>query len=69
MKLRNISGLELIKSLKKLGYIATRQKGSHVRLEKPFNGNLRKLTVPLHKAMKIGTLTCNRNHSNSIYVS
>jgi predicted RNA binding protein YcfA (HicA-like mRNA interferase family) len=34
MKLRNISGLEIIKRLKKVGFIATRQQGSHVRLEK-----------------------------------
>ena len=34
MKLPIISGLEVIKRLKKAGFIATRQKGSHVRLEK-----------------------------------
>lgn len=34
MKLPLISGIETIKRLKKAGFIATRQKGSHVRLER-----------------------------------
>lgn len=34
MKLpRNVSGLQLIKALSRLGYEITRQTGSHVRLE------------------------------------
>jgi predicted RNA binding protein YcfA (HicA-like mRNA interferase family) len=34
MKLpRNVSGLQLIKALGRLGYETTRQTGSHVRLE------------------------------------
>jgi len=56
MKLPRISGLDVIKRLKKAGYIATRQKGSHIRLEK-FNGEKTiKLTVPFHKEMKKGNL-------------
>ncbi len=56
MKLPLISGLEVIKRLKKIGFIATRQKGSHVRLEK-FDGEKPiKLTVPLHSELKKGTL-------------
>ena len=38
MKPPIISGLEVIKLLKKAGFIATRQKGSHVRLEKYSEG-------------------------------
>jgi len=34
MKIPLISGLEVIKRLKRFGFIATRQKDSHVRLEK-----------------------------------
>tara|TARA_Y100000310_G_C20700539_1_gene829419 strand:+ start:6953 stop:7177 length:225 start_codon:yes stop_codon:yes gene_type:complete len=56
MKLPIISGIEVIKRLKKVGFIATRQKGSHVRLEKFIDGDMVKLTVPLHKTMKKGTL-------------
>lgn len=56
MKLPRISGLDVIRKLKKVGYIATRQKGSHVRLERFKDGEAIKLTVPLHKEMKKGTL-------------
>ncbi|MBS3103174.1 type II toxin-antitoxin system HicA family toxin [Candidatus Woesearchaeota archaeon] len=57
MKLPIISGLEVIKRLKKAGFIATRQKGSHVRLEKFTIEKTIKITVPLHSEMKKGTLT------------
>ena len=56
MKLPQISGLEVIKKLKRGGFVATRQRGSHVRLEKYLNGETIKLTVPFHKEMKKGTL-------------
>ncbi|MBI2147864.1 type II toxin-antitoxin system HicA family toxin [Candidatus Woesearchaeota archaeon] len=56
MKLRDVSGIEVIKRLKKFGYVATRQKGSHVRLEKFDGEKTRKITVPLHRSLKIGTL-------------
>ncbi len=56
MKLPIISGLDVIKRLKKAGFIATRQKGSHVRLEKFAGENTIKITVPLHSEMKKGTL-------------
>lgn len=57
MKLPLISGLGVIKRLKKAGFIAVRQKGSHVRIEK-FNGEKTiKITVPLHPEIKKGTLS------------
>ena len=56
MKLPVLSGIEVIKRLKKAGFIATRQKGSHVRLEKFLEGKTIKLTVPLHSEIKKGTL-------------
>ena len=56
MKLPIISGLEVIKRLKKFGFIATRQKGSHIRLEKFDDEDIIKITVPLHRTMKKGTL-------------
>ena len=52
MKLPLISGIEVIKRLKSAGFIATRQKGSHVRLEKYANEKTIKLTVPLHAELK-----------------
>lgn len=57
MKLPIISGIEVIKRLKRFGFIAVRQKGSHIRLEKYDGRKMIKLTVPLHKEIKKGTLT------------
>lgn len=56
MRLPIISGLDIIKCLKKFGFIATRQRGSHVRLEKYGGNKTIKLTVPLHRELKKGTL-------------
>ena len=56
MKIPLISGLDVIKRLHKVGFIATRQKGSHVRLEKRTEEKTIKLTVPLHPKLKKGTL-------------
>ena len=56
MKLpRNLSGGQLIKALDRLGYRATRQTGSHVRLscDSPKEHHL---TVPLHDPLRVGTL-------------
>lgn len=56
MKLpRNLSGAQLIKALEKLGYQATRQTGSHVRLTS-LQPKEHHLTVPLHDPLRIGTL-------------
>jgi len=57
MKIPRISGLEVIKRLRKAGFIAVRQKGSHIRLEKRAEKGIVKITVPLHKEMKKGTLS------------
>ena len=57
MKLPLISGIEVIKRLKRAGFIATRQKGSHVRLEKYVGNKTIKITVPLHSELKKGTLS------------
>lgn len=56
MKLPQISGKELIKKLQHAGFIATRQRGSHIRLEKRVGEKLIKITIPLHAELKKGTL-------------
>ncbi len=56
MRIPLISGIEVIKRLKRAGFIATRQKCSHVRLEKSLGEKTIKLTVPLHQELKRGTL-------------
>lgn len=56
-KLPGLSGAELIKILERKGYVQMRTKGSHVRLYPPkFSPSLKKVTVPLHKRLKTGTL-------------
>ncbi|MBN2422014.1 type II toxin-antitoxin system HicA family toxin [Candidatus Woesearchaeota archaeon] len=57
MKLPVISGIDVIKRLKKAGFVATRQRGSHIRLEKSCIDKSIKITVPLHKELKKGTLS------------
>lgn len=52
---RDLSGSELIQRLERLGYVATRQTGSHVRLtcSTPQEHHV---TVPRHDALRVGTL-------------
>lgn len=58
MKLpRSVSGDELIKSLQKVGYSVTRQKGSHVRLSCSLPTGDHHITIPNHNPIKIGTLS------------
>ena len=48
--------MELVKKLEKLGYTPTRQTGSHIRLScsSPTEAHI---TVPMHDALRIGTLS------------
>lgn len=55
-KLPVMSGEELIRALGSLGYVAVRQKGSHVRLRHPSDPQRLPVTVPLHKEIAFGTL-------------
>ena len=57
MKLpRDLSGSDLAKKLKTLGYSVTRQTGSHFRLTTTQNGQ-HHITVPEHDPLKVGTLS------------
>lgn len=53
---KDISAQELVKSLQKLGYSVTRQKGSHIRLTTASNGE-HHITIPNHSPLKLGTLS------------
>jgi predicted RNA binding protein YcfA (HicA-like mRNA interferase family) len=56
MKLpRNVSGAELARRLQRVGYRATRQEGSHLRLttEVPTQHHI---TIPLQDPLRVGTL-------------
>ena len=54
---RDISGEELAKLLKRYGYQASRQTGSHIRLTSVIKGTEHHLTIPRHKPLKVGTLS------------
>ena len=56
MKLpRDVSGAQLVKALAVLGYRATRQTGSHIRLtcDRPKQHHI---TIPNHDHLRVGTL-------------
>lgn len=55
-KLPVLSGEEFIKAIEKIGYVALRQKASHVRLRHPTGPQRKPLSVPLHKTLKRGLL-------------
>ena len=57
-KLRNISAIDLVKALKRDGFILKRQHGSHRIYLNPSNN--RQVIVPYHhvgESLRIGTLT------------
>ena len=55
MKLpRDVSGAELAKTLKVLGFRVTRQTGSHMRLTTSVGGE-HHVTIPGHDPLRIGT--------------
>jgi len=51
---RNVSGLELVKALRVLGYDRIRQDGSHIRLTTELDGQYH-VTVPNHAPLRLGT--------------
>jgi predicted RNA binding protein YcfA (HicA-like mRNA interferase family) len=53
---RDLSGSDLAQFLRKLGYVITRQTGSHLRLTTQEHGE-HHLTIPLHSPLRIGTLS------------
>ncbi|MDQ3744328.1 MAG: type II toxin-antitoxin system HicA family toxin [Acidobacteriota bacterium] len=55
MKLpRDVSGDDLARALKALGYQVTRQTGSHLRLTTSEGGE-HHVTVPRHESLRVGT--------------
>ncbi len=52
---RDVSGDDLAKALADLGYRATRQTGSHLRLTTLEHGE-HHVTVPRHGSLRVGTL-------------
>ena len=52
---RQVSGADLTRALRALGYERTRQDGSHIRLTTSISGT-HHVTVPNHRPIKVGTL-------------
>jgi len=56
-RLPRISANEAVRALERLGFIQTRQTGSHVVLKKPTLEGEIVCVVPLHRELKVGTLS------------
>ena len=57
MKLpRDLSGHDLAKTLRRYGYVVVQQTGSHLQLKSNVRGVDHHITIPAHKALKLGTL-------------
>lgn len=55
-KLPRLSGKEVVKALSKIGFVATRQKGSHIILKKQTPETTIGVVVPNHNEVDKGTL-------------
>ena len=53
---RDVDGPRLVRALSVLGYEATRQKGSHIRLTTQRDGENHEV-IPYHNPIKTGTLS------------
>ena len=62
---RDINCEKLVKLLKKLEYIETRQRGSHLRLTRKYSDGEHHITIPNHDPIKIGTLNSILNDISS----
>lgn len=55
---RDLSGAQLARALRVLGYVVTRQSGSHIRVTTQTGGEHHEV-VPNHSPVKIGALKSN----------
>ena len=53
---RDVSGPELVKALRVLGYVVSRQRGSHIRVTTQQGGEHHEV-VPAHHPIRTGTLS------------
>ena len=58
-----VSGRELIRALRRAGFVVLRQKGSHVSLEKRTADGYWRTIVPMHREIRPGTLSDILNQS------
>ncbi len=55
-RLRRLSGRETVQALERLGFVAVRQRGSHLVMKKPTPDGTVGCVVPLHDELAVGTL-------------
>jgi predicted RNA binding protein YcfA (HicA-like mRNA interferase family) len=55
VELKSVSGKAVIRALERLGFVQTRQRGSHVVLKKMPEAAIG-CVVPLHRELAVGTL-------------
>lgn len=56
-KLKNLSGMEVVKALERFNFLIVSQKGSHVKLQRvSSDGSKHAVTIPLHNELDKGTL-------------
>lgn len=53
---RDLSGDDLVKRLRPFGYAPSRQTGNHIRLTRSSPAGQHHVTVPRHRALRVGTL-------------
>ena len=53
---RDLNSAKLLSSLNKIGYLVTRQTGSHIRLTYKSPDGEHHVTIPDHNPIKVGTL-------------
>jgi predicted RNA binding protein YcfA (HicA-like mRNA interferase family) len=56
-KVPSLNYQQVIKALRRDGWIVIRQKGSHIRLQKRFPNEMLKIIVPAHRPIKRSTLS------------
>lgn len=55
-KVPSLGYREIIRALRRNGWVVVRQKGSHIRLQKNLPDRTLKLTIPAHTPVKRSTL-------------
>ncbi|MBU2051769.1 type II toxin-antitoxin system HicA family toxin [Patescibacteria group bacterium] len=55
-KLPQVSGKQIVRALKKIGFEKISQKGSHIKLQRRLSNRTQTVTVPNHKIIRKGTL-------------
>ena len=56
-KLKTLSGKDIVKILENFDFFVVRQKGSHIKLKRVINNDIRQtITIPNHQELDKGTL-------------